>query len=192
MATLQVAMEIGAGNVPMEIPGRSHRKSLPGGGVWRGGMGEHIESPVGCPLIWGGRGRSRVKEASLERQEGLLFPQPPGEKLLEESWGTQKGRTKRGWQWRCPGKGCLSILCGLSCIWIYFNHSLQLLTDLILWFLAVSHVDCVVSFSQPHMAGITPVAGISSMTWVKRQYSHHDPQSSQRLEEPNSGFLSLP
>lgn len=88
MATLQVAMETGAGNVPMEIPGRSHRKSLPGGGVWRGGMGEHMESPVVGPLIGGGRGRSLVKESSLGRRESLLFPpvpQPPDEKLLEKA-----------------------------------------------------------------------------------------------------------
>lgn len=69
-----------------------------------------------------------------------------------------------------------------------FYHSLQLLTDLILWLLAISHVDCVVSFNQSHTAGFTPVTGITSMTWVKKQYSHHDPQSSRRLEEPNSGF----
>lgn len=29
-------MEIGAGNVPMETPGRLHRKSLPGGGLRKG------------------------------------------------------------------------------------------------------------------------------------------------------------
>lgn len=39
-------MEIGAGNVPMETPGRLHRKSLPGGGAGKGGA-EHIREPYG-------------------------------------------------------------------------------------------------------------------------------------------------
>lgn len=37
-------MEIGAGNVPMETPGRLHRKSLPGGRLGGGDGRTHRES----------------------------------------------------------------------------------------------------------------------------------------------------
>lgn len=54
MATWRVAMEIGAGNVPMETPGRLSRKSLPGG--WGLGRGSWTKkgAPRFCVLAGGG------------------------------------------------------------------------------------------------------------------------------------------
>lgn len=60
-------MEIGAGNVPMETPGRLSRKSLPGG--WGLGRGELTKkgAPRFCVLAGGGvkgqNGKDQLKKA---------------------------------------------------------------------------------------------------------------------------------